>query len=73
MRVTVTIDEDVLAVARDLAERNGISLGSAVSELARCGFRAQPDYDQDGVPVFPSAGADPITSDDVRKSLHGWP
>ncbi len=40
MRITVTIDSDVLAVARALAERNGTSLGRALSELARRGFRS---------------------------------
>ena len=35
MRITLTIDSDVLAVARALAERNGTSLGRALSELAR--------------------------------------
>ena len=39
MRTTVTIDDDVLAVARALAKRNRTSLGRALSELARRGFR----------------------------------
>ena len=39
MRTTVTIDDDVLAVARALADRTGCSLGSALSELARRGFK----------------------------------
>ena len=39
MRTTVTIDDDVLAVARALAGQRGCSLGSAISELARRGFR----------------------------------
>ena len=74
MRTTVTIDEDVLAVARDLAERNGSSLGSALSELARRGFRAAPDRHDDGFPVFQvAAEADPITSDDVHRALIDWP
>ncbi len=38
MRTTLKIDDDVLAAARELAERNGCSLGKAVSELARKGF-----------------------------------
>ena len=47
MLTTVTIDDDVLAVARALAVRKGSSLGSALSELARRGFR-QADTTQDG-------------------------
>ena len=70
MRTTVTIDDDVLAVAKALAERNDSSLGSALSELARRGFRSVPDHYDDGMPVFPvAADADPITSDDVQRAL----
>ncbi|MDE0034917.1 MAG: hypothetical protein OXU75_17565 [Deltaproteobacteria bacterium] len=67
MRTTVTIDDDVLAVARALSERRGISLGSALSELARRGFRgtAAARNDDDGVPVFHvRADAEPITRED---------
>ena len=40
MRITVTIDDDVLAAARVLAERNGGSLGAAVwSMLTACSSR----------------------------------
>ena len=38
VRVTVTIDGDVLAAAKALASRRGSSLGSALSELARRGY-----------------------------------
>ena len=75
MRTTLTIDDDVLAVARTLAQRRGCSLGSALSELARRGFEgsgaAQPVGDEAvfDVPV----GAPPITSEDVRRSLDRWP
>ena len=69
MRTTLTIDDDVLAVARALAERNGISLGSAISELARRGFRSG-STSHDGFPTFRIAdNAAPITSDDVYRGL----
>ncbi len=75
MRTTLNIDDDVLAVARALAERNGCSLGSAVSELARRGIKGWDSIkDGDGFPafgVFPAA--QPITDDDVRKALRDWP
>lgn len=35
MRTTLDIDEDVLAVARDTARREGKTIGQVVSELAR--------------------------------------
>lgn len=74
MRTTVTIDEDVLAVARSLAARNGTSLGKAISALARRGFRRPRIDEDDGIPVFRVApDAAPITSEDVRKALGDWP
>jgi hypothetical protein len=35
MRITLDIDDDVLVMARNLAESDGITLGEAVSCLAR--------------------------------------
>ena len=71
MRTTLNIDDDVLTVARALAERNGCSLGSAVSELARRGFKGMDAVEKDNViPVVRvSADAGPITSEDVYKEL----
>lgn len=40
MRTTVTLEDDVLTAARALAEARGISLGQALSELARRGLAA---------------------------------
>ena len=75
MRTTVTIDDDVLAVARALAERRGSSLGSALSELARRGFRSEITHGDviDGTTFPASADAGPITSEDVYRSLDDWP
>lgn len=74
MRTTVTIDDDVLAVARALAARNGTSLGTALSELARRGFRRPQADEEKGLPVFRvAADAEPITSEDVQKALSDWP
>ena len=76
MRTTVTIDDDVLAVARALAEQSGSSLGRALSELARRGFRGTgvAGGGSDDVPVFQvPADADPITSEDVYRVLSKWP
>ena len=77
MRTTVTIDDDVLAVARALAQREGSSLGSALSTLARRGFRRASIDETDDVPTFRAAPVAPeaslITSEDVRKALSDWP
>ena len=74
MRTTVTIDDDVLAVARALAQRDRSSLGRALSTLARRGFKQAQFDDTRDVPTFrvaPDAAA--ITSEDVRKGLDDWP
>lgn len=74
MRTTVNIDDDVLAVARALANRKRSSLGSALSELARRGFKTVPVADDEGLPVFRvAADAGPITSEDVQGTLDDWP
>ena len=74
MRTTLTIDDDVLAVARALAERNGSSLGSALSELARRGFKgAAIAADGDAIVFRIAPDAEPFTSDDVYRSLSEWP
>ncbi len=41
MRTTLAIDDDVFAFARAHAERERISLGEAVSRLARDGIQAR--------------------------------
>lgn len=75
MRTTVTIDNDVLAVARALAERSGTSLGRAISELARRGFRSMPPAVKQGEGAVFAVDSDagPITSEDVYRSLSDWP
>ena len=41
MRTTLTLADDVVLIARQCAARDRISLGEAVSRLARDGYRAQ--------------------------------
>lgn len=44
MRTTLNIDDDVLLAARDLARRDGTSIGAVISELSRKGLNAgSPD------------------------------
>ena len=75
MRMTATIDDDVLAVARALAARNRISLGSALSELARRGIKnSSSSVDSgDGSKFAVSPGAELITSEDVDLAIRDWP
>lgn len=39
MRTTFNIEEDALALARELAARENLTLGQAVSQLVRDGFQ----------------------------------
>ena len=75
MRTTLTIDDDVLAVAKALAERNGSSVGRALSELARRGFRGSESVAEgkEGTVFAVPADAEPITSEDVYGALGEWP
>ena len=62
MRTTLELDDTVLAVARSMANDEGISLGAAVSKLAERGLRRESVTRVGGFPVFTvSAGAAPIT------------
>ncbi len=49
MRTTLAVDDDVFAFARSHAQRERITVGQAISRLARDGIRAQ------SAPVTPLA------------------
>jgi hypothetical protein len=63
MRTTINLPDDVLRVARSIANLKGISLGDAIAELARAGFK--PAVRINTKTAFPSfqvsANAKPIT------------
>ncbi|MDA2987915.1 MAG: antitoxin [Actinomycetota bacterium] len=68
MRTTLDIDDSVLAAARSLSADSGMSLGAAVSELARRGLR--PRVVDNGFPMFDVApDTPPMTPDMVRDAL----
>lgn len=73
MRTTLDIDDRVLATARAMAREQGISLGSAVSELALRGLRPQLKSSTTPLSPFPtftdSPDADPVTMQMVRDAL----
>jgi len=64
MRTTLTLDDDVLAVARALADVQGRTIGEVVSELARKGLtpaEPAPQY-RNGIRLMPvQPGARPPT------------
>lgn len=59
MRTTVDLDEDILNLAKHLAQQQGVSAGQVISELARKALEpsSSPKI-RNGVQVFvPKAGA----------------
>ena len=74
MRITVTIDDDVLTAARAPAARSGSSLGRALSELARRGLSVTGATEHDGIPAFDiDADAPSIDSHHVHGALDEQP
>jgi hypothetical protein len=69
MRTTVDLDPEILSAARQLAAARSISLGKALSELARRGLA--PDKRISAKKAFPtfevSNGARPLTTEDVSR------
>jgi len=68
MRITLTLDDDVLAAARALVARRGVPLSTIGSDLARCGLAsAQPAAIRNGISLFPMRhGASLITPELVK-------
>jgi hypothetical protein len=69
MRTTLTMDDDLLRVAKAMARAKSTTLGAVVCDLARKGLAATPAARRrGGFPVFAVGRcARPITLDDVRK------
>ena len=67
MRTTLNVDDDVLASARALAQERGVSLGAALSELARRGSRPRSVAADRSIPGFVvDRDSPPITPEMVR-------
>jgi hypothetical protein len=72
MRTTLAIDDDILAAAKHLAERERKTLGEVISALARQGLtRASRGSrtDRNGVPLLPGrrGPATPVTMELVNQ------
>lgn len=71
MRTTLSIDDDILAAARALAEAGGRSLGEVISDLARKGLRPAPPAPashRNGIPLMPiRAGSSSATLELVNR------
>lgn len=68
MRTTIDIDADILETAKDLAAGRKISIGKALSELARRGSRL-PLVNRNGFHVFIVDDAPRFGPDDVQAGL----
>lgn len=75
MRTTLTLDDDVWAEAAKRAETLRVSLGKAVSDLARRGLRvAPPVREVNGLLVFdPPKGSPKIMARKVKEALSDFP
>jgi len=73
MRTTLNVDDDVLDAAKSLAGIRQISIGQALSELARKGLNARLRMKRDAVSGFwifdVPADAPKITPEDVQRAL----
>ncbi|MBV8808151.1 MAG: hypothetical protein JO033_05705 [Acidobacteriaceae bacterium] len=72
MRTTVDLDEDILSVAKHLAEEREQSLGRVLSDLIRRGLRPSGKrVVRHGIlPTLPrKPGAKPVTSQAVRELI----
>lgn len=72
MRTTLAIDDDVLAAAKGMAARQRISVGAAISTLARQALQRSPSARatdmRNGIPLFPlRPDATPVTSELVNQ------
>lgn len=71
MRTTLAIDDDILATARHLAERDHKSVGEVISALARQGLERATRTartQRNGVPLLPRrSGSAPVTPELVNQ------
>lgn len=70
MRTTLSIDDDVLAVAKALAEQHKQSIGEIISALARQALRpaTAPASVRNGIPLLPvRAEGEPLTLELVNR------
>ena len=68
MRTTLTIDDDVLAVAKAMAAQQQRSLGEVISDLARQSLpRPRAGGERNGIPLLvPRPDAQPVTLETVN-------
>lgn len=75
MRTTLTIDDDILAIARAHAEREERSIGAVLSDMARRSLTAdKARVGALGLPLLPARqGAKVVTPEHVRALMDELP
>ncbi|GAA1919845.1 hypothetical protein GCM10009775_10560 [Microbacterium aoyamense] len=67
MRTTLSIDDDVLAAAKQFADSRGITLGEAVSQLARATLTERRRFGtRNGIVLLPATGTGAGNLDEVN-------
>jgi hypothetical protein len=70
MRTTLTLADDAIEILRDHAEKRGISLGQAATDLIRNGSRYQLTTKRvNGLPVFDVPDGFPLVTDEFVRHL----
>ncbi len=74
MRTTLALDDDAFLAARDVARRERISLGKAVSKLVRQGVGQPAPGDQTAAvkgkySIYPRREGSLVTSEDVYRLM----
>jgi hypothetical protein len=73
MRTTLDVEADVLDAAKALAVARGVSVGAALSELARRGVAARtPLSVRNGLPVFQTPAGTPGFGPDEVAAATAW-
>jgi hypothetical protein len=74
MRTTLDIDDDVLLAAKSLALSRKVSLGRALSQLARVGLMPTNSLvDDDLFPTFRCSKDAPIvTAERIKEAMEEW-
>ncbi len=69
MRTTLSLDDDVLAGARQLADASGRSLGAVISDLARSSLTARPSgSERNGILLLPHGPqGSPVSLEEVNE------
>jgi hypothetical protein len=70
MRTTLTIDDDVLAAAKEMASRQQKTVGEVISALSRQALQSNVGHRKyrNGVPLLPvQPNATPVTTEFINK------